>query len=140
MFNNAQRNFLRIFDAMAFPTLADARKQHEEQLVAFYHCREDQAVMERALVEVEEFKRKSLSVPTADPELRVLTIASGSEHVFHCLRKPNVHVTAVDLNPEQIRVCQDKLKLIDGASGNCPQLESEAVSELADLGRFEWLF
>merc|ERR1711953_1232895 len=72
----------------------------------------------------------------------VLLTCSGSEHIFHCLARPDVisSITALDINPEQIRVCQEKLRRIQRCLPFNLQEAPLNCDQQAALGRFEFLF
>lgn len=126
MFDQAQRDFMRMYDAMAFPTVADMKLLFKQQQVAFYHTREDQEVMGRALASITKEKK------------RVLTTCSGGEHVLYALGRDDVAmVTAVDMNPKQIEVCQSK---ITTAVSTMVAAEKRGKTDIRTAGRFEVLF
>lgn len=138
IFDRAQSEFLNVFDSLAFPTVKDMEKFRESQPVAFYYTREDSGVLDEAFEMMQEVRSENMS--KSSDKLSLLLTCSGGEHIFHCLAKHDEvsSITALDVNPEQIRVCQDKLKSIRENSDS-----KEATLDFqqqAALGRFEFLF
>jgi pyrroloquinoline-quinone synthase len=148
IFDQAQKDFLAVFDSLAFPTVQEMIELRKSQPVAFYHTREDQGVLDEALQVMHDVRSKGF-VSLGD--LSVLLTCSGGEHVIHCLTKTGTisAITALDVNPEQIRVCQEKLRAMEGSfdlnlSGNCVDVRDGvnplSCQQQAALGRFEFLF
>jgi S-adenosylmethionine-diacylglycerol 3-amino-3-carboxypropyl transferase len=141
-FDRAQKEFLDLFDSLAFPTVHEMKELKESQPIAFYYTREDQAVLDEALQVMQDVQLEK-SKPLEN--LSVLLTCSGGEHVFHCLAKTGIisSITAVDVNPEQLRVCQEKLKtMANNFMKNSGGIMQSPLSpqQQAALGRFEFLF
>ena len=85
-------DLVELFNQMTFLTQKEVDVISEEK-VAFYYSRED------SQVELNYLKENS----------HVLTVCSGGEHLLAIKEKyPSAHITALDINPQQIRLAQSK--------------------------------
>jgi len=144
VFDHAQQDFLHLFDSLAFPTLKEMEMLRQTQPIAFYHTREDQGVLDEALELVRE-TRSSCTFHSNESrsldKLSVLLTCSGGEHVLHCLARSELisSITALDVNPKQIELCQEKLENLK-TSYDLNFKDVPLSHQQSALGRFEFLF
>lgn len=97
-FQQAQLEFINLFEKLVVPTTKQLNNIKNSVPVNFYYTREASNVIDLALKIIRKNK------------LKVLAVCSGGENVIHYINQKQVaQVTAFDINPHQLVVCQQKL-------------------------------
>lgn len=113
-FNQAQQDFLELYEHLVVPTQKQLQKIHE-QPISFYYLREDSRVETKALRAVINSRPRNntsynnTTYNTSDP-MSILTIASGGEHIMGYLAQDYpVKINVMDLNQTQLDLTQKKI-------------------------------
>lgn len=120
LFNDAQKEFIDVFNGMILLTKKEVIDISKDK-ISFYYIREDASISIKALDHLPAEKPKN-----------VITICSGGESImeYFALDEP-VEVAAVDMNESQYWLFVDKRKKINS--------EQDVIDTL-DQGKFERIF
>lgn len=119
-FNQAQQDFLQLYEHLVVPTHAQMLAIHQ-QPVSFYYIREDSAIEQKALNTLVTNRKCNAYRNGLDDEqqnkhlspVSILSIASGGEHLMHYLAQDYpVKIAAIDMNAQQLDLAQKKIQAL----------------------------
>ena len=132
-FKKAQADFLEMYNHLRIPTQKEAHKIHQES-ISFYYIREDSNIERGVLEEIISQKNDN----NKNDNIAILSIASGGEHLFEYLSHGiNIAIDVIDINPNQIKLAQDKLEMLLSDTRNKNQAP---IFNEHNVGKFEKMF